>query len=113
FLRGSRKGRWSFGSRNASYKVVGATETAVGGLAGVEQLVGEEDGRNCPLLEGLWCWFRVLVVTPSLELRLANRQDRWNQNDEKNVLGHNSGAASRLRPAAAVEIFAASSRFRS
>ncbi|CAN1293746.1 hypothetical protein LINPERPRIM_LOCUS22159 [Linum perenne] len=25
-----------------------------------------------------------------------NRQDRWNQDDETDILGHNSGAESRL-----------------
>ncbi|CAN1842045.1 hypothetical protein LINPERHAP1_LOCUS36720, partial [Linum perenne] len=44
------------------------------------------------------CWhFRDSSITPSLELRLTNCQDLWNQDDETDVLGQNSGDSFRLR----------------
>ncbi|CAN1141167.1 hypothetical protein LINPERHAP2_LOCUS12314 [Linum perenne] len=43
-----------------------------------------------------YCEFRVSVITPSLGLRLTNRQDQWNQDDETDVSRQNTGAVFRL-----------------
>ncbi|CAN1156511.1 hypothetical protein LINPERHAP2_LOCUS20992, partial [Linum perenne] len=40
--------------------------------------------------------FRDSAISHSLELRLTHRQNCWNQDDETDVLGQNSGAAFRL-----------------
>ncbi|CAN1189957.1 hypothetical protein LINPERHAP2_LOCUS40205, partial [Linum perenne] len=40
--------------------------------------------------------FRDLSITHSLELRLTNRQNQWNQDDETDILGQNSESAIRL-----------------
>ncbi|CAN1159564.1 hypothetical protein LINPERHAP2_LOCUS22790 [Linum perenne] len=36
------------------------------------------------------------AIACSFEVQTMNRQDQWIQDSEMNVLGHNSGAASRL-----------------
>ncbi|CAN1191841.1 hypothetical protein LINPERHAP2_LOCUS41239 [Linum perenne] len=87
---------------------VGRSKKFGGGgvLDGDGQVIGEEGGLTllgssrtfCAVSEvGGFNWrFRDSGVTRSLELRLTNRQDRWNQDDETNVLGQNSESSFRL-----------------
>ncbi|CAN1297459.1 hypothetical protein LINPERPRIM_LOCUS23463 [Linum perenne] len=59
-------------------------------IVGVRNIRRGREGVNC-------CEFRVSVITPSLGLRLTNRQDQWNQDDETDVSRQNTGAVFRLR----------------
>ncbi|CAN1153506.1 hypothetical protein LINPERPRIM_LOCUS14743 [Linum perenne] len=58
-------------------------------IVGVRNIRRGREGVNC-------CEFRVSVITPSLGLRLTNRQDQWNQDDETDVSRQNTGAVFRL-----------------
>ncbi|CAN1302155.1 hypothetical protein LINPERPRIM_LOCUS25316 [Linum perenne] len=58
-------------------------------IVGVRNIRRGREGVN-------YCEFRVSVITPSLGLRLTNRQDQWNQDDETDVSRQNTGAVFRL-----------------